>query len=130
MKVVIAEPNCRRNIRDDKTESGLRTLPNAVLQQVFHRMRPMNTLTFVILPERDWSIPGFDETLMEQVVKDVFKVDELLVLELELDELSSYRFVAARHLVIGQPQFVMGHDGNNDVKNKPDNPSRAVEEVG
>lgn len=130
MKVVIAEPNCRRNIRDDKTECGLRTLPNAVLQQVFHRMRPVNTLTFVILPERNRSIPGFDETLMEQVVEDVFKVDELLVLELELDELGSYRLVAARHLVIGQPQFVMGHDGNNHVENKPDNPSRAEEEVG
>lgn len=91
----------------------------------------MNTLTFVILPERDRSIPGLDETLMEQVVEDVLKVDEFLVLELELNELSSYWFVAARHLVIGQPQLViMGHDSNTRVQDKPDKPSRAEEKTG
>lgn len=112
MKVVVAEPNRGRSISNDKVESRLRALSSTVLQQVFHHMCPMNTLTLVVLPECDRSIPGLDEALMEQVVKDIFKVHELLVLELELDELSSYRFVTTRHLVIGQPQFVMGHDGS------------------
>lgn len=130
MKVVVAEPKRGRSIGNDKTESSLRTLPNAILQQLFHHMRPMNTLTFVILPECDRSILGFNETLMEQVLEDVLEVHELLILELELDELSGYRLVGTRHLVIGQPQFVMGHDDNNRVENKPEKSCRAAEENG
>lgn len=97
-------------------------LPKTVLQQLLNGMRRLNPTPFVVLPERQRPVLGLDEALAKEVVKNVLEIHKPMVLELELNELSSHGLVAARHLMVRQPQFVVSHDER--AEEKPDKPSR------
>jgi len=85
-------------------------------------VRRLNPIPLVVLPECDRPILRFNEALAEEVSKNILEVYQPVVLEFELDELSSHGLVAARHLMVRQPQFIIGHDERAEVK--PEKPSR------
>lgn len=106
---MVTEPDGTWCVGDDESESSLRALPEAILQQFLNDVRRLNPIPLVVLPECDRPILGLNEALAEEVFKNILEVHQPMVLELELDELSGHGLVAARHLMVGQPQFVIGH---------------------
>lgn len=76
-----------------------------------------NLATILALPVRHRAMLSLDVSLTEYVVKDILQVVHLVVLVLELNELSSGRVRRTRILVISQPKFVAVHgDSGYDGK--------------
>ena len=85
---------------------------DTLLQEFLNSEGTLELDTILLLPEGDRSVLGLNETLLEDMLEDVFKVIELVVLEFELDELSGGWLVDTRGLVVSKPEFSSSHDDN------------------
>ena len=84
-------------------------LTDTLLQEFLNGERTLDLGAIFPLPVGDWTVLGFDEALLEDMLKDVFEITELVILEFQLDELSGGRLVDAGGLVVGEPQFSASH---------------------
>jgi hypothetical protein len=94
----------RRRASEDTFQHRSSTIQS--LEQVF----VTEATTLVAFPEGDRPVLGFEETLAEKnMCKDILRVQEPMVLKLQLDELGRSRLVTTGDLMVSQPELVVGH---------------------
>jgi len=114
VEIDVAEPKYVRNILNDQFQSVLRALANTLFEELLNRVAGLDLLSIFSLPPRRGAMPRFNKPLPEDyniMFKHVFQVRELMVLELELDELSGRRSfeVGTRSELVGEPEFSVSH---------------------
>jgi len=85
MKIDVADPEAGWYVLNDELQGGLWSLGNIVLEEVQDGVAWFNKPTVFAFPMRERSVPSFDVALAENMVKDVFYINELIVQFKELD---------------------------------------------
>jgi len=85
-------------------ERGLRGAAGAAREQVLDGAAGLQTHGGAVLPPGDGAPLGIDEALLEDVVEDVLKVEQVRSVA-DVDELGSDLLVRTRCLVVGNPEL-------------------------
>ena len=93
-----------RPLTDNKVERGLGGAASAAREQVLDGAAGLQTHGGAVLPPGDGAPLGVDETLLEDVIEDVLKVEQVCSVA-DLDELSSDLLVRTGRLVVGDPEL-------------------------
>jgi len=102
--IFIVHPDDLGNIRDNKVERGLGGVASAAREQVLDRAAGLQTHGATVLPPGDRAPLGVDESLLEDIIEDVLKVEQMRSVA-DIDELSSDLFVGTRSLVVCDPEL-------------------------
>lgn len=104
MHVFIVHPNGLGSVRDNKVKRGLGGAASAAREQVLDVAAGLQTYGGAVLPPRDGAPLGVDESLLEDVIEDVLKVEQVRGVA-DIDELSGNLLVRTRRLVVGDPEL-------------------------
>jgi len=102
--IFIVHPNGLGDVRDNKMERGLGGAASAAREQVLDGAAGLQTRGGAVLPPGDGAPLGVDESLLEDVVEDVLKVEQMRSVA-DIDELSSDLLLRTRRLVVGDPEL-------------------------
>jgi len=113
VQVFIVHPNGLGNVRDNKVERGLGSAASAIREEVLDGAAGLQTHGGAVLPPGDGAPLGVDESLLEDVIEDVLKVEQVRGVA-DIDELSSDLLLRTRRLVVGDPELrTLGLSANN-----------------
>jgi len=104
VQVFIVHPNGLGNIRNNEVERGLGGAASAAREQVLDVAAALQTRGGAVLPPADGAPLGIDESLLEDVVEDILKVEQVRSVA-DIDELSSDLLLCTRRLVVGDPEL-------------------------
>jgi len=104
MHIFVVHPDGRGDIRDNETERGLGRASSTTGEQVLDGAAGLQTHEGVVLPPGDRAPLGIHEALLENVVEDVFEVEEAHHVA-DVDELGGDLLLSAGRLVIGDPEL-------------------------
>jgi len=79
MKIDVAEPEASWYVLDDEPQSALRSLANTLLEEVQDGGAWFNNNTVFAFPMSEGSVLRLDVALAENMVKDIFNINELFV---------------------------------------------------
>lgn len=96
---------------NDESQGGLLAFSKALQEQVLNSVAALDLLPIGPLPPRRRPVLSFDVSLAEDMVKNVLQVNKLVVLEVELDELSCRGLsgYGSRCQDVGQPELSVRH---------------------
>jgi len=77
MKIDVAEPKQGWYIINDELQSALGSLANTLVEEILDKVASFDLLTIFAFPMREGSELGLDVALTENMVKDVFQIQEL-----------------------------------------------------
>lgn len=89
---------------DNEVERGLGGAASAAREQVLDGAAALQTRGGAVLPPGDGTPLGINETLLEDVVEDILKVEQVRGVA-DIDELSSDLLLCTRRLVVGNPEL-------------------------
>jgi len=104
VQVFVVHPNGLGDVRDNKVERGLGGVASAAREQVLDGGAGLQTGGGAVLPPGDGTPLRVDESLLEDVIEDILKVEKVRSLA-DIDELSSDLLVRTRRLVVGDPEL-------------------------
>lgn len=96
--------NKTRPRTDNKVERGLGGAAGAAREQVLDGAAGLQTHGGAVLPPGDGAPLGVDESLLEDVIEDVLKVEEMRSVA-DIDELSGDLLLRTGRLVVGDPEL-------------------------
>lgn len=96
--------NKARPRTDNKVERSLGGAASAAREQVLDGAAGLQTHGGAVLPPADGAPLGVDESLLEDVIEDVLKVEQVRSVA-DIDELSSDLLVRTRRVVVGDPEL-------------------------
>jgi len=102
--VFIAHPNGLGNVRDNKVERGLGGAASAAHEQILDGTASLQTRGGAVLPPGDGAPLAVDESLLEDVIEDVLKVEQVRSVA-DIDKLGSDLLLRTRRLVVGDPEL-------------------------
>lgn len=111
VKVHVSEPNVGNQVGDDNLDGSLWGPAKALMGEVLDGQSTLELVAILGLEPCSGPELGLDEALPEDMVKDVFQIQELVVLEFQLDELGSGLLVRPRGNVVSQPELGHSHVG-------------------
>ena len=98
---------------DNKVERGLGSATSATREQVLDGAAGLQAHGRAILPPGDGAPLAIDESLLEDIVEDVLKVEQVRSLA-DIDELGGDLLLGTRRLVVGDPELgTLGLSANN-----------------
>ena len=98
-------------LTDDELQRRVLALADTILEEVLDVATALDPHAVLFLPVHTGAVLGIDIALLEDMLEDVLQVRELVIVKIELNELSGAGLVRARHLVVGEPNLVVlaGH---------------------
>jgi len=94
----------KKSLTDDKVDSGLGGVASTAREQVLDGAAGLQTHSTAVLPPGDRAPLGVNKPLLEDVVEDVLKVEQVRSIA-DVDKLSSDLLVRTRRLVVGDPEL-------------------------
>jgi len=99
VKIDVTEPEASRYVINDELQGALWSLANTLLEEVQDEVAWFNNNTVFAFPMSEGSVLRLEEALAEDMVKDVFYINELFVQFNELDSRWMAMVPVGSHLV-------------------------------